>query len=250
MSVLVPLQPKARAEFAPTGKLRVGLNYSNFLLVLKDAPGGEPQGIAPDLARELARRVGVPIEYVRFDHVGKLADAVRDAVCDVGFLAVEPQRADQIAFADAYLEIGAGYLVPAGSPIGSIAEVDRPGVRIAVADRSAYELWLSRNIKNATLMRAESLEGSYQLFLREKLEVLAGLTEGLLSEVQKHPGARVLEGRFTAVRQSIGTPKNRPVAAAYLRSYVEDIKASGLVARTIEQHGIKGVSVAPPASDP
>ena len=127
----------ARAELAPGGKLRVGLNYGNFLLVLKDGPGGEPRGIAPDLGRELAKRVGVPLEFVRFDQAGKLADAVKDGKCDVGFLGAEPQRANEIAFTVAYLEIPVTFLVPAGSPIKAIADVDRAGVKIAVADRSA-----------------------------------------------------------------------------------------------------------------
>src|SRR3954468_16062332 len=169
------ISPAARAELAPNGKLRVGLNYGNFLLVLKDGPGGEPRGIAPDLGRELAKRIGVPLEFVRFEQAGKLADAVKDGKCDVGFLGAEPQRANEIAFTAAYLEIPVTFLVPAGSPIRSIAEVDREGVRIAVADRSAYDLFLTRNVKKAQLVRAQGIDGSYELFVREKLDVLAGL---------------------------------------------------------------------------
>src|SRR5262245_42693362 len=138
------IAPAARAELAPLGKLRVGLNYGNFLLVLKDGPGGEPRGIAPDLGRELARRLGTTIEFVRFEQAGKLADAVKDGACDVGFLGAEPQRASEIAFTSPYLEIPVTFLVPAGSPIRSLNEIDRAGVRIAVADRSAYDLFLTR----------------------------------------------------------------------------------------------------------
>src|SRR5258706_7634979 len=141
--------PAGRSELPPHGKPGVGLNSGNFLLVLKDGPGGEPRGIAPDLGRELGRQLGVPIEFVRFERAGKLADAVKEGACDVGFLGAEPQRANEIAFTASYLEIPVTFLVPAGSPIKALAEVDRKGVRIAVADRSAYDLYLTRNIKHA-----------------------------------------------------------------------------------------------------
>src|SRR5262245_62578132 len=141
----------AKTELAPSGTLRVGLNYGNFLLVLKDAPDGSPRGIAPDLGRELGKRLGVPVEFVKFKQAGQLADGVRDGSCDVGFLGAEPQRANEIAFTKAYLEIPVTFLAPAGSKIASIADVDRKGVRIAVSARSAYDLYLSRTLKNAKL---------------------------------------------------------------------------------------------------
>ena len=233
----------ARAELAPGGKLRVGLNYGNFLLVLKDGPGGEPRGIAPDLGRELAKRVGVPLEFVRFDQAGKLADAVKDGKCDVGFLGAEPQRANEIAFTVAYLEIPVTFLVPAGSPIKAIADVDRAGVRIAVADRSAYDLFLSRNIKQAVLVRAQGIDGSYELFVREKLDVLAGLKPRLVSDAEKLPGSRILDGQITGVQQAVGTPKARSAAAAYLSEFVADLHKSGLVKQIAAQHGVRGVVV-------
>jgi polar amino acid transport system substrate-binding protein len=233
----------ARAELAPGGKLRVGLNYGNFLLVLKDGPGGEPRGIAPDLGRELAKRVGVPLEFVRFDQAGKLADAVKDGKCDVGFLGAEPQRANEIAFTVAYLEIPVTFLVPAGSPIQAIADVDREGVRIAVADRSAYDLFLSRNIKQAVLVRAQGIDGSYELFVREKLDVLAGLKPRLVSDAEKLPGSRILDGQITGVQQAVGTPKARAAAAQFLSTFVEDLKRSGLVKQIAAQHGVRGVVV-------
>ena len=237
------ISPAARSELAPNGKLRVGLNYGNFLLVLKDGPGGEPRGIAPDLGRELAKRVGVPLEFVRFDQAGKLADAVKDGKCDVGFLGAEPQRASEIAFTAAYLEIPVTFLVPAGSPIGSIAEVDREGVRIAVADRSAYDLFLTRNIKKAQLVRAQGIDGSYELFVREKLDVLAGLKPRLVSDAEKLPGSRVLDGQVTGVQQAVGTPKARSAAAAYLGEFVADLHKSGLVKKIAAEHGVRGVVV-------
>ena len=242
------VSPAVRSELAPTGTLRVGINYGNFLLVTFYSPGTEPRGPAPDLARELGRRLGVPVEFVAFDTAGKLADGVKTGAWDVAFLGAEPQRASDIAFTAAYLEIPATYLVPAGSPIQSIADVDRAGVRIAVADNSAYELYLSRSIKHATLMRVPGIEGSLKLFLSEKLEVLSGLKPRLLMDVEKLPGARLLDGQFTAVQQAIGTPIARGTGAAFLRRFVEDVKASGMVAAAILGNGVKGVSVAPPAS--
>ena len=237
--------PAVRSELAPTGKLRAGINYGNFLLVKKDPKGGEPSGVAPDLARELGRRADVPVEFVPYDQAGKLAEGVRAGAWDIAFLGNEPQRANEIAFSAAYLEIEATYLVPAGSPIRSLADVDRAGVRIAVADKAAYDLFLMRNLKHAELVRAEGIQGSYDLFVNQKLDVLAGLKPRLVSDVEKLPGSRMLEGRFMAVQQSIGSPRGRDAAAQYVRDFVADVKASGFVARAIETHGVRGVSVAP-----
>jgi polar amino acid transport system substrate-binding protein len=244
---MADISPGVRSELAPSGKLRVGINHGNFLLVTSYSPGSEPRGPAPDLARDLARRLHVPVEFVAFETAGKLADGVKTGAWDVAFLGAEPQRAAEIAFTAAYLEIPATYLVPAGSSIHSIAEVDRQGVRIAVADKSAYELYLSRTIRHATLMRVQGIDASLDLFLSRGLEVLSGLKPRLLKDVEKLPGARVLDGQFTAVQQAIGTPKARQAGAGFLRGFVEDVKASGLVAEAIARHGVKGVSVAPPA---
>jgi polar amino acid transport system substrate-binding protein len=241
-----PSVSAARSELAPTGKLRTGINYGNFLLVNKDASGAYG-GVAVDLARELARRLEVPIELVPFDTAGKLNDALKAGAWDVAFLANEPARASEIAFSAAYLEIEAGYLVPAGSPIRAIADVDREGVRIAVAEKSAYELYLTRSIKHARIVRVAGMDGSYDLFVKDKLEVLAGLKPRLVTDVERLPGARLLDGRFTAVQQSIGTPQGRPAGARYLREFVEEMKASGFVAQAIQRHRVRGVSVAPPA---
>jgi len=234
----------ARSELTPGGKLRVGLNYGNFLLVLKDGPGGEPRGIAPDLGRELGRRLGVPVEFIKYEQAGKLADAVKEGKCDVGFLGAEPQRANEIAFTTAYLEIPVTFLVPAGSPIRAIADVDREGVRIAVADRSAYDLFLTRNLKKAQLVRAQGIDGSYELFIREKLDVLAGLKPRLVSDAEKVPGSRILDGQITGVQQAIGTPKPRAAAAQFLVSFVEDLKHSGLVKKIAAEHNVRGVTIA------
>jgi polar amino acid transport system substrate-binding protein len=229
-------------DLTPTGTLRVGVNLGNFLLVQRNEDGGI-RGVVPDLAQELARRLGVAAELRQYEKVGDVADGARKDEWDVAFIGAEPQRAAEIDFTAPYVEIEATYLVPAGSPIKSIAGVDRKGVRIAVAGRSAYDLWLSRNVKNAELVRGDSIEHSCQLFVKDKLEVLAGLKPRLLEDVAKLPGARILEGCFTAVQQAIGTPKGRPQGAAYLRQFAEDIKASGLVAQLIERHGVRGLSV-------
>jgi polar amino acid transport system substrate-binding protein len=235
----------ARAELAPTGKLRVGINMANFLLVSGTGPAGEPEGVAPDMAREIARRLGVPVDFVKFARPGELADAV-GAAWDIGLIGAEPARAEKIAFTPAYVEIEATYLVPAGSPLRAIADVDRPGVRIAVAARSAYDLWLSRNLAHAELVRADSIPAALQAFVERRLDALAGLRPGLLANAEKLPGARLLEGRFTAVQQAIGTARANAAAAAFLRGFVEEAKASGLVARLIERHRVRGLAVAPP----
>ena len=245
-AMAMDMSPALRSEMAPTGKLRVGLNHGNFLLV---TPGSkaDPRGVAPDVARELARRLDVPIEFVAFDTAGGLADAVTTGVWDVAFLGAEPQRAGQIAFTAAYLEIPSTYVVPAGSPIRSIEEVDRAGVRIAVAAQSAYGLYLERSIKHAQLVMAKGLDGSFNLFVADKLDALAGLKPRLLMDVEKLPGARLLDGQFYGVPQAVGTPKSRAEAAKFLRAFVEDVKASGFVASAISRNGVNGVSVAPPA---
>jgi len=240
------ITPAIRSELAPSGKLRVGLNHGNFLLVTPGSSATDPRGVAPDVARELGRRVGVPVEFVRFDSAGKLGDGVKTGAWDVAFLGAEPQRAAEIAFTAAYLEIPSTYLVPAGSPIRSVADVDREGVRIAVAEQSAYGLYLSRTIKRARLVLTQGVDASFDVFVAQKLEALAGLKPRLLTDVQKLPGSRLLDGQFTAVQQAIGTAKARVAGAAFLRAFVEEVKASGFVAEAISRNNSQGVSVAPP----
>jgi polar amino acid transport system substrate-binding protein len=239
--------PEIISELAPTGVLRAGINLSNFLLVTGKSASGDPEGVSPDMARALADRLGVPVKYVSFKSPGELADQAGRGVWDIGLIGAEPQRAETIAFTAAYAEIVATYLVPAGSTLRTIAEVDAPGVRIAVTGRSAYGLWLDRNIKRATLVRSDTIDSAYEQFVRDKLEALAGLKPRLLSDQEKLPGSRILDGQFTAVQQAIGTAKKNTAAAAFLRSFVEEAKASGLVARLIERHKVRGLSVAPAA---
>ena len=242
------ISAEARAELTPGGRLRVGINHSNFLLVNAGSPHGAPTGIAPDLALELGKRLDVPIAFTSFDAAGKTADAIRDAEVDAGFLANEAERASVIEFSSAYLELPATYLVPSGSPLRSLSDVDSPGVRIAVSGRSAYDLYLTRTLRSAQLIRAEGIPASFKLFVDQKLEALAGLRPGLMRDAQELPGSRVLDGQFTAVQQSIGVPKKHTAAARALREFVEDVKRSGMVAELIDKHGVKGVRVALPAT--
>lgn len=241
------MSDKARAELCPTGVLRAGINLSNFLLVTGRSASGDPEGVAPDMAAEIAKALGVAVKYVPYKTPGELGDAVGTNVWDIGLIGAEPQRAEKIAFTAAYVEIEATYMVPPGSGISSIAEVDRTGVRISVSARSAYGLWLENNIKNATLMPIAGLDAAFNKFRDEKLDVLAGLRPGLLKDIEKMPGARILDGKFSAVQQAVGTAKANKNGAEYLAGFVEQAKKSGLVGRLIERHKVKGLSVAPPA---
>jgi polar amino acid transport system substrate-binding protein len=234
----------ARQELAPTGKLRVGINLGNALLATRDRTGA-PAGISVDLARELARRTAVPIEFISYESAGQMADAAKTHAWDVAFLGADPARAEEIVFTPPYLEIESTYLVPAASPLRTIADVDRDGVRIAVSEKSAYDLYLTRVLKRASLIRAPGVNPSVDLFFAQKLDALAGLKPLLLELIEKHPGMRVLDGRFTVVEQAIGVPRGSDTAATYLREFIEDVKRSGLVAKLVERNGIRGVTVPP-----
>lgn len=233
-----------RDELAPAGVLRVGVNLGNFLLVTK-RPDGSLEGIVPDLSGDLAARLGATVQYVLHAGAGDVADGGAQGTWDVAFIGAEPARAAQIAFTEAYLEIPASYLVPAGSPLRAIEDVDRPGVRVATSARSAYDLYLSRHLRHAELVRAEGIPASYELFMAQKLDVLSGLLPRLVAEQARTPGSRILEGKFTAVQQAIGTPRPREAAAAWLRDYCADIRRNGQVAAAIARHGVRGVNVAP-----
>ena len=236
------------SDLAPTGKLRVGINYGNPILAQRDAGSGELRGIAVDLGRELGKRVGAPVELVGFESAGKMFDAAKAGAWDVAFLAVDPGRAGDISFTAPYIEIEGTYLVPAGSSVREVADVDRKGVRVGVSAKSAYDLFLSRSLQHAELVRGPTNNAGFELLLAGKVDVVAGIRQHLVANAQRLPGSRVLEGRFMAIQQALGTPKGRDVAAKYLREFIEDVKASGLVAQAIERSGIRGVSVAPPAA--
>ena len=232
-----------RAELAPTGRLRAAINTGNFLLVTGRSETGAPTGVSPDVAGEIARRLGVPLELVPYPDPGEVADAAERGEWDIGNIGAEPQRARTIAFTPAYCEIQATYLVPAGSHITSVAEVDRPGNRVATKGRAAYGLWLENNLKKAELVRTETIDDSFDVFVEQGLEALAGLRPRLLRDVERLPGARILQGQFSAVQQSVGTPRANVRGAAWLAR----LKASGFIAEAIARHGVRGLSVAPPA---
>jgi polar amino acid transport system substrate-binding protein len=234
------MSKNAAAELAPNGVLRAAINMGNFLLVTGRDEAGDPTGVAPDMAREIAARLGARVRYVPYARPNQLADAAGTGAWDIGLIGAEPARAELIAFSPAYVEIEATYLAPPGSAIAAIAEVDRPGVRIAVLAKAAYDLWLERNITAATLVHAASAEAVARLLADGEADVLAALRPGLVAEVERLPGARILDGRFTAVQQAVGTLKTNLAGAAFLSDFVEEAKASGLVQRLIDRHGVTG----------
>jgi polar amino acid transport system substrate-binding protein len=241
--------PAIKAELAPSGTLRAGINYNNPLLARRDAATGELSGIAVDLSRELARRVGVPLEIIPYDAAGRLAEGAKTSAWDIGYLAIDANRANDIDFTAAYIELEGAYLVPAGSPLQKIEDVDRPGVRVAVTSRSAYDLFLSRELKQAQLVRAATTPESFDMMVAQKLDAVAAVRAALVPVTQQMPGSRVLSGRFMTIPQAAGIPRGRPAAARYVRQFIEDVKASGFVAKALERHGLKpdDAVVAPPA---
>jgi polar amino acid transport system substrate-binding protein len=233
-------------EFAPTGTLRAAINQGNSVLAQKGR-NGEPVGITVDLARELAKRLGVPIELITFDAAGKVFEALKRGVWDIAFLAVEPVRAAEIDFTAPYVLIEGTYMVPKDSALKKIEDVDAKGVRIAVATGSAYDLYLSRTIKNATLVRAPTGPEAMDMFVRDKLEVAGGVKQPLVEFAAAHPELRVMEGRFMAIQQAMGMPKGRSKAHEYLKGFVEEMKASGFCADALKRSNQPDAVVAPKA---
>ena len=232
-------------DLAPTGKLRVGINYGNPVLATRDRTSGQLSGVAVDLARELGRRTNLPVELVGFESAGKMVEGLQAAAWDVAFLAVDPGREQEINFTAPYIEIEGTYLLPPGSALVAIADVDRQDVRVGVSSKSAYDLFLSRNLKHAQLVRASSPEAAFDLILAGKIDALGGVRQHLVANTAKLPGSRVLDGRFMAIQQALGIPKGREAGISYLREFIEDVKASGLVAQALEKTGVQGVSIAP-----
>ena len=230
---------------APKGRLRAGINLSNFLLVSHVDVNGIPVGVSPDMAAALAGRLGVEIEFITFPNPGDVADAANQDLWDVGNIGADPARAEHIDFSAPYAEIDCTYLVPAGSSFATLSEVDTPGVRISVKKRAAYDLWLERNLESADLVHSHSLDSAFQTFVEQDLDALAGLRPRLTADALKLPGSRLLDGRFSAVQQAMGTPRNRDsVGVDYINEFVADAKATGLVSELIAKHGADGLSVA------
>ena len=237
------VSPAIIKEFAPTGRLRATINQGNSVLAQK-GPNGEPLGITVDLARELAKRLGVPVDLVIFDAAGKAFDALKSGATDIGFLAIEPVRAADVDFTAPYVLIEGVYMVPRDSGIKAVAEVDRPGVRIAVNKGSAYDLFLTRTLKHATLQRGPD---GVALFKQDKLEAAGGVKQPLVAYAKTDPQVRLLDGRFMEIQQAMGVPKGRPAAAQYLRGFVEEMKASGFCADALKRSNQPDAAVAPKA---
>jgi polar amino acid transport system substrate-binding protein len=236
-----------RKELAPAGRLRAAINFGNPVLAQKDAATGEARGVSVDIARELGRRLDVAVDLVAFDAAGKVFAALRAGVWDVAFLAIDPKRAAEIDFTAPYVIIEGGYLVPTGSALRMIDEVDRPGVRIAVGNGSAYELYLSRTIKHAEIVRAPTGGEATAMFLRDQLEVLAGVKSPLQEFAKTRTDVRVMNGRFMVIEQAMGVPKGRDASVRYLRAMIEELKSSGFVASGLERSGQPDAKVAPAA---
>lgn len=234
-------------QLAPSGILRAGINFGNGVLARRDAASGESSGVAVELARELGRRCGLPVELVGFAAAGKMTGALKDGAWDVAFCAAEAGRADEIAFTAPYLLIEGTYLLPAGSAIQSFADVDRAGVRVGVSTGSAYELFLRRTMKHAQMVQADSPGATFNLLIDGKVDVLAGVRQTLVANSAKLPGAQVCAESFMAIGQAMGMPHGRPAALLAVREFIEEMKASGFVAQALERAGVYGVPVAPPA---
>ena len=235
----------ARAHLAPTGRMRAAINLGNPVLAHRDPASGALGGVSVDLARELARRLGAELELVPFDAAGKVFEALKASRWDVAFLAIDPVRAAEIAFTPPYVIIEGSYLVRADSPLDSIDAFDAPGVRIAVGRGAAYDLFLSRTLRHAELVRSDTSSGAVDLFVRDRLDAAAGVRQPLLAYARQHPGYRVIDGSFTQIRQAMGVPKAHEAAVSYLHAFIEEMKANGFVATALDRHGQSDAVVAP-----
>jgi polar amino acid transport system substrate-binding protein len=237
----------AIADLAPTGKLRAAINFGNPILAKRDPVTGEAHGVSVDLARELSKRLGVPAELVLFGAAGKVTEALQSNAWDVAFVAIDPARAVDMEFTAPYVIIEGAYLVPQSSPIAANADVDREGVRVVVGAGSAYDLYLSRELKKARVFRAPTSPAVTDMMVAEQLDVAAGVRQQLEADAKRIPGMRLLDGRFMVIQQAMATPKGRTAGARFLVAFVEEMKASGFVARALTRNGVEGVSIAPPA---
>jgi polar amino acid transport system substrate-binding protein len=232
------------AQLAPQGALSAAVYLGNFLLVTGHSSTGEPTGIAPDICRAVAKRLNVPLDLTGYKTQDEVIEAAASGRCGIVLVGSDPARAQKVTFTPAYVELEATYLVLEDSPISDVAQVDQPGMRIASYHKSAYDLWLQRNLKHATLAHAPSLQASNDLFISDRLDALAGLKTGLVAIAQKVPGLRVLEGRFTGIQQAIATKKANTEAVEFLSTCVEEFIRSGLVTDLIRQYEVQGLSAA------
>jgi polar amino acid transport system substrate-binding protein len=242
------LTPSLLQALAPLGHLRASINLGNPILAHRDANSGEVGGVSVDLARALAQCLGLNLELVVFDTAGKSVQAVTAEQADIGFFAVDPQRSQGISFTAPYVLIEGSYLVRAESALQDNAEVDRPGTRVVVGNGSAYDLFLTRELQHATIVRAATSPSVVAEFISKGLEVAAGVKQQLEMDQKHHTGLRLLPGRFMVIQQAMGLPMGRgDEAIAFLRAFVETAKASGFVAEALTRHGLQGASVAPAA---
>ncbi|GAB3762298.1 ABC transporter substrate-binding protein [Ramlibacter monticola] len=237
-----PVTDAVRSELAPSGKLRAGMNLGNALFTQKDPANGALRGVSVDLMRELGSRLGVPVEFVVYETPGQVADAAESGAWDVAVLAIEQARARTIAFSPAMTEIEATYVVHKDSPLRAAAQVDGAGVRIAASEKAGYELYLTRTVRNAILIRPKGFPAAVELFNARGADALAALKPQLLESMAMLPEARMVEGNFMIVNHGLGTPRNRPTAAAYLQAFVTDLVASGFIARSIAASGVQGLA--------
>jgi polar amino acid transport system substrate-binding protein len=236
------IDPAILKDLAPTGKLRATINLGN--MVLAQGTPDAPRGITVDLSRELARRLGVPVEFTCFDAAGKAFDAFKAGNLDIIFLAIEPVRANEIAFSEPYVLIEGVYMVPKDSVVKSNDDIDRAGIRIGVNKGSAYDLFLSRTLKAATLVRGDD---GIQVFAKDKLDAAAGVKQPMAIYANSHPDVRLLDGRFMEIRQAMGVAKGKDAGAAYLRAFVEELKGNGFVAEALKRSNQPDAVVAPVA---
>jgi polar amino acid transport system substrate-binding protein len=236
--------PAAVSDLAPNGTLRAAINLGNPVLASRDA-SGQPQGVSVDMARELARRLGVAVQLIPFDAAGKVVEAGKTGAWDIAFVAIDPLRSEGIAQSTPYVVIEGAYLVRENSKIKVNDEVDRPGNRVVVGKGSAYDLFLTRSLKQATIVRTSTSGGAVDYFMKENLEVAAGVKQQLELDARRTPGVRLLPGRFMVINQAMASQRNKDAGARYVREFVEEMKASGFVARALERYKIEGAAVAP-----
>jgi polar amino acid transport system substrate-binding protein len=240
----------AVSDLAPSGTLRAAINVGNAVLAARPKEGGdasraEPTGISVDLARELGRRLGVPVRLVVFDAAGKVVEAGKAGGWDIAFVALDPARSAEIAQSPPYVQIEGAYLVRDGSPLKSNEEVDRKGHRVVVARNSAYDLHLTRALKQAEIVRTPTSATVVDIFLKENYEVAAGVKQQLENDARRVSGVRLLPGRFMVINQAMASQKGKEAGARYVRDFIEEMKASGFVAKAIERHKQPSAVVAP-----
>jgi polar amino acid transport system substrate-binding protein len=241
-----PIPPDVVKDLAPTGTLRAAINAGNAVLVQRNA--SEVTGVTVDLAHELAQRLGIPVTLKVYDAAGRVTDAVKADEWDICFLAIEPVRAAVIGFTAPYVIIEGTYAVPRDSPLKTVADVDHDGIRIAVARGSAYDLYLTRTLQHATLVRYPSPPLSLEGFIADKIDAAAGVREALDMFAKTNPAVRVMSGHFQDIREAMGVPLGRDAAQQYLRGFVEQMKASGFIAKSLAKAGQADGLVAPPAA--